>query len=176
MERLVRDILDFERLSTGRGKPNLRLVDLTTLLAQARDDIQPFAAQYGVEVSVVPGAAGQCEIQGDEIRLVQVLNNLLSNAIKASEHGSRVEIGLTETQPGFWVRDHGSGIPAELQSRLYERFTRAPESYASGHSGSGLGLGIARMILEHHDATIAFETAPGVGTTFTVNFPENLDA
>ncbi len=176
VERLVRDILDFERLRAGQGKAELRPVALAALLAQARDDIHPFAAQHGVEVRVVPGPAGLAEILGDEIRLIQVLSNLMSNAIKASQTGGKVEIGLTEARPGFWVRDNGPGIPAELQPRLYERFTRAPESYAKGQSGSGLGLGIAKMILESHDATLAFETAPGAGTTFTVNFPGEAGA
>ncbi|MBY6154202.1 PAS domain S-box protein [Vannielia litorea] len=167
---LVGDLLDFERLSAGRVPSDMRPVDLEPLLANAIEDLGPFARQHGVELKLDAEGPEPGQVVGDKIRLLQVLTNLVSNAVKASEAGASVVLGTSATRPGFWVRDHGRGIPEELRPRLFERFSRAPESYSNGHSGTGLGLGIAKAIVESHGASLDFETATGKGTTFRVQF------
>ncbi|MFY0634075.1 MAG: PAS domain S-box protein [Vannielia sp.] len=169
---LVGDLLDFERLSAGGHVQDAKAVNLQALLENAAREISPFADQHGVAVKVAGSPAAKASVVGEERRLLQVLNNLLSNAIKASDRGANVELGLTTPHAGFWVRDTGPGIPISLQPRLFERFSRAPESYQKGQSGTGLGMGITKTIVEQHAGTIEFDTGAGRGTTFTVQFPE----
>ncbi len=106
----------------------------------------------------------------DRMRVDQVLTNLLTNAIKYGE-GRPVEIEVSN--PGararIVVRDHGIGIAPEHQRRIFERFERAAS--ARHYGGFGIGLWIARQIVEASGGTIAVESAPGAGSTFTVDLP-----
>lgn len=171
LTQLVGDILDFEKLETRLGTSGRREIDLSALVARAVADIGPYAAERGVIVTDVPADVKAITLDGDEHRLLQVLSNLLSNAVKASQPGATVAAGPSADGRGFWVRDQGDGIPETLQKTLFERFTRAPGSYAKGQSGTGLGMSIVKTIVDQFGGDIAFETAPGQGTTFTVSFP-----
>lgn len=172
--RLVGDILDFERLNSNDGVLARSDVDLQSLVAQAIDDIRPYAAQHDVNLSMVSAASHGRSVSADEVRLLQVLSNLLSNAIKASSPGSPVEAGTTSDGLGFWVRDYGRGIPEALRKNLFERFTRAPESYTTSVKGTGLGMSIVKAIVDHHDGRVEFETSDGKGTTFKVYLPSDI--
>ncbi|SIN84014.1 ATP-binding protein [Vannielia litorea] len=169
--RLVEDILVFEQLSSRSSSTERRPLKLGALLEMAAEDIRPFAMEHGITISVVPGDSASQTIRGDRHRLLQVLSNLLSNAIKASHRGSTVEVGLRRGGLGFWVRDYGKGIPDSLQPNLFERFSRAPQSYVEGHSGTGLGMGIVKEIVDQHEGDITFQTSVGAGTEFLVSFP-----
>jgi signal transduction histidine kinase len=111
-------------------------------------------------------------LDGD--RIEQVLANLLSNAAKFSPRGGMVEVRVTR-QPGcvrVAVTDHGAGIPAHFQERVFEKFAQADLSSSRQKGGTGLGLSISRAIIERHGGKIGFTTAPGEGTTFFFDLPE----
>lgn len=167
---LVENILDFERLNSKEFVSDLRNIDLSALVVRAVEDIRPFAAEHNVSVAAISNGAAASPIMGDENRLLQVLSNLLSNAVKASTPGDTVEAGTTSGGLGFWVRDHGNGIPESMQKCLFQRFTRAPTSYSKGHKGTGLGMSIVKAIVDHHGGRIEFNTVEGHGTTFTISF------
>ncbi|QFT83130.1 Alkaline phosphatase synthesis sensor protein PhoR (plasmid) [Roseovarius sp. THAF27] len=169
LSHLVEDILDFERLSSAGFVADQKTVELPSVVEQAVDDIGPYATQHDVQVSLIPPEGQPQSIKGDKLRLLQVLSNLLSNAIKASLPGGKVEAGIITNGDGFWVRDYGHGIPLALQKRLFERFTRAPESYTTSVKGTGLGMSIVKAIVDHHGGRIEFETEEGKGTTFVVS-------
>jgi len=112
-----------------------------------------------------------CSVDGD--RFVQVVINLVSNAVKFSPPQTPVDIALTQEQGAtrLEVRDRGPGIPKEFQARIFQRFSQADSSDARQKSGTGLGLCIAKTIVERLGGTIGFSTAPGTGTTFFVTLP-----
>lgn len=176
--RLVGDILDFERLTADEVSIEREIVDVNELLTRAAEDIGPYARANDTSVRVIDGDGdgGEGQIIGDEHRLLQVLSNLMSNAIKASDPGATVEVGPTRDGRGFWVRDRGRGIPDELRSRLFERFSRAPESYGPNQGGTGLGMGVVKAIVDQHGGEIALETEQGKGTEFTLTFPKPAEA
>lgn len=112
-------------------------------------------------------------IYGDHNRLMQVMANLLSNAAKFSSSGSNVEVTLTSTDTNAMisVQDHGIGISEKDQSRVFERFVQLESNDARRFGGSGLGLGIAKVIVEKHRGTIGFSSEEGKGTTFHFELP-----
>jgi signal transduction histidine kinase len=169
VERLVENLLDFSRVSAGRLQLNeSREVDLALLarevIERLRDDAERASCALTVELG--GGATGAW----DAGRLEQVVENLVGNALKYGA-GKPVEVRV-ETCGGealLSVRDHGIGIAREAQERVFERFERvAPVQHFGGF---GLGLWIARQIVEAHGGRIEIESEPGRGARFTVRLP-----
>jgi PAS domain S-box-containing protein len=165
---LITELLDMSRITAGRLKLERERVDLAVL---ARDVVGRFkedASKAGSEVSIEAPEA----VSGlwDALRIEQVITNLLANALK---FGAGRPIGLTvEQEDGhaiLSVRDHGIGIHPEDIERVFLRYERAVSSRAYG--GLGLGLYIARQIVEAHGGTIRVESQPGAGSTFFVELP-----
>ncbi|WP_272008620.1 ATP-binding protein [Roseovarius sp. ZX-A-9] len=176
LTHLVDDILDFEKLGSKNDTTETRDVNLSILVRRAIEDIRPFASERDVTVTAVENDTIGGSVQGDESPLLQVMSNLLSNAVKASPPGSFVEAGTAPDGLGFWVRDHGKGIPQSMQKTLFDRFTRAPSSYTKGQSGTGLGMSIIKSIVDHFGGEIQIETSYGEGTTFNITFaPSSTD-
>lgn len=113
-------------------------------------------------------------IQGDETRLRQVLDNLVSNAIKYSPNGGMIEIGggVDDETVTVFVRDQGVGIPEREQERLFERFYRVDDTLSRRTKGTGLGLYLARTIIEAHGGRIRVKSKPGQGSTFYFTLPQ----
>ena len=119
------------------------------------------------------------EICCDRLRLNQVLLNLLSNAIKYTPVGGMVSLRIQEKAGApagfanyeFHIKDTGIGIPAEHQSRIFERFFRVDKSRSKASGGTGLGLSIVKHIAQYHGATIKLQSEFGCGTTVSVVFP-----
>ena len=115
------------------------------------------------------------KIHADEDRLLQVLTNLISNAVKHSPTGERVSIEVSWKQPGellrFLVRDNGPGIPADMRTRIFEKFQQADSPGSRAKGGTGLGLSIAKAIVEAFGGIIAVECPEAGGSEFHFDLP-----
>jgi signal transduction histidine kinase len=170
LKDLIDDLLFTARMDGGHLTFERVPIALGDLAARHVESIRPTAAAKGVEV-VLGIAADLDPIEGDEMRLGQLLDNLLSNAVKFTPPGGTVaiDVGHRDGMAHVEVADSGVGMPAEDLDRLFERFFRA--STARAVQGTGLGLSIAKSIAEAHGGTIAVRSEVGVGTTFVVELP-----
>ena len=171
--QLVEDLLDVSRIISGKLRLDLRAADLPAVVGEAVDNIQPTAKSKGVRVEVmVDPRAGP--VSGDPDRLRQVVWNLLSNAVKFTPKGGKVQVRLARVNSHveLHVTDTGVGIAPEFLPRMFERFTQADSSSTRAHSGLGLGLGIARHLVELHGGTIsAHSDGKDRGATFVMTIP-----
>jgi signal transduction histidine kinase/DNA-binding response OmpR family regulator len=169
---LVNDILDMEKIESGRLEFRRERQNARRLLEQAVDANRAYGAQF--EVSFRLEAEEQdAAVYADAARIQQVLANLLSNAAKFSPQGGVVEVSLVVDagDVAFRVRDHGRGIPPEFRNRIFQRFAQADSSDVRQKGGTGLGLSISKAIIEHHGGSIGFEDAEGGGTCFWFTLP-----
>lgn len=169
--RLINDILDIEKLESGRLLMHLQVVALRPLVAQAIEQIAGYAHEFDVHIDLAPG--GDPEVELDSDRFAQIMANLLSNAIKHSPAGARVDVDVT-TRDGtaeVVVADYGAGIPESFRSRVFERFAQADSSDVRTRGGTGLGLAITRSLVEQLRGEIGFLTEADQGTRFFVRFP-----
>lgn len=175
--RLINDILDIEKIESGKMTFQLKAVELLPLLEQCVEANRGYAEQYQVEF-VITESPTDLKINADPDRIMQVLTNLLSNAAKFSPPGSRVEISARRTgaQVCVAVRDHGNGIPDEFKGRIFQKFAQADSSDSRQKGGTGLGLSIVKAIVEKHGGTVGFDTTAGQGTTFYFKLPEYHEA
>ena len=168
--RLINDILDLERIQSGREPLAFRPVQLSDIVRQAIGDMQPVAEAAGVRLI---HDTTQTEIDADPDRLLQVLTNLLSNAVKFSPPNSTISIMLRPGVSGVTlsVIDHGRGIPADKLEAVFGRFQQVDASDSRQKGGSGLGLAICRTIVLQHSGRIWAERNPVRGSTFRVFLP-----
>jgi signal transduction histidine kinase len=170
--QLIDDLLDVSRIITGKLRLEVRPVDLFRVLDGALGVVSPAAQAKDIEVvSQVDEAVGP--IQGDPHRLQQVLWNLLSNAVKFTPPGGHVSVSLSRRgeHAEIVVRDDGDGIEPDFLPFVFDRF-RQGESHLSSRRGLGLGLAIARHLVELHGGTVTAQSAgPGKGAAFTVVLP-----
>lgn len=170
--RLVNDMLDIEKIESGKMALHLKRIRLDALLDQAVQANRGFATRHQVELhlAVVPGDAA---VIADEDRLIQVVTNLLSNAVKFSPADGTVNI--TVTREGgchrITVSDDGPGIPDGFRDRIFEKFAQADASDARSKSGTGLGLPIAREIVTRLGGALSFDSVPGGGAAFHIDLP-----
>jgi DNA-binding response OmpR family regulator len=168
--RLINDILDLERIQSGREPLAFQPVELSDVVKQAIGDMQPVADAAGVQLL---HDTSKAEIEADPDRLMQVLTNLLSNAVKFSPPNSTVSVMLRPGVSGVTlsVIDHGRGIPADKLEAIFGRFQQVDASDSRQKGGSGLGLAICRSIVLQHSGRIWAERNPIRGTTFRVFLP-----
>ncbi len=171
--RLINEILDTEKIESGKMHFDMKALELRVLLDQALAANEGFAAQHQVRLALASGADGGL-VSVDADRLIQVITNLLSNAVKFSPAQSVVEVMLTRVAGRLRVavRDHGPGIPQEFRGRLFQKFSQADSSDTRVKGGTGLGLNISRSIVERFAGSIGFESREGEGTTFFFELPE----
>ena len=170
MLRLINDLLDIDKIESGKMKLELRPVDLAEALQHAIENNQSFADQFQVKIAIKEKLSGMF-VMADQDRLMQVLTNLLSNAAKFSPPNSVVEIRAQQMnrEVRVCIVDSGEGIPMEFQSSVFEKFAQADSS--GSKKGSGLGLSISKAIIEKMGGKIGFESVVGKGTTFYVDLP-----
>lgn len=168
--RIIRDLLDVSAIEAGRltvsPEPMLAGAVVDTVAAM----FAPIAAGRGVELAV-DRAGGARWVEVDADRLVQALGNLVANAVRHTPRGGRVTLSVTADADGgtrFAVVDTGPGIAPEQLPHLFDRFWQARERR---RAGAGLGLAIARGIVEAHGGTIGVTSPPGAGSTFTLALP-----
>lgn len=169
MHRLIDDLLDVTRMESGVFSVELQPCDVAAL---ARDVTEQFRRQ-----AVNGGLTLECNVEGDAItavadphRIAQVLQNLVGNALKFTPAGGRVTVAVVRDECGVRcsVADTGAGIAPDDLSRLFERFWQARRSR---RSGAGLGLAIARGIVEAHGARLEVQSELGAGSTFSFRVP-----
>jgi signal transduction histidine kinase len=172
LSRLVADLRDLALAEAGQLKLDRKLVDLPALLAQATEGLQGQAQEKGVTLQLdlqheLPA------VRGDKQRLQQVLFNLLSNALRHTTAGGTITTRgeFKEDRVVVRVQDTGSGIPPEDQPHIFERFYRVDRSRARTTGGSGLGLTIAKRIIEAHGGQIWADSWLGAGSTFSFSLP-----
>jgi PAS domain S-box-containing protein len=168
--RLVNDLLDLERIESGKVQLTLRPVAVDQLLRDAASAVEGMAVQAGVEVRLQP-VDGAVDVDADQ--MLQAIANLLSNAIKFSQPGQTVDVVAERHLDSLSVRvvDRGRGIPAAMQERIFEPFQQVDTSDARERGGTGLGLPIVRSIVGRHGGDVSLESTPGVGSTFTLTVP-----
>ena len=176
----MNEFFDITRYSLTNIELELAPVDLAGLLVQLADEFYPALAAHGNVAKVtVAGAARTVEQPGeplmvtaDAARLARVFGNLLRNAIAYSDEGTPIELAAAEEEGRVvvTVSDTGATIPSHKLRTIFDRFFRLDESRGSATGGAGLGLAIAREIVELHGGTIAAASADG-RTTFTVGLP-----
>ena len=172
---LMQDLLDIERLSAGAFPLNVEAFDFADVFKQASDMVSPLASKAGLTVTV---PEGDFECLGDRDALTRVLVNLISNAIKFSPTGSSIDLSFVESTEDVTINvtDHGRGIPAELQSKVFDRFKQVNIDDAKKKGGSGLGLAICKGFVEAHGGTIGVTSEQGKGSTFWFRIPRKIPA
>jgi PAS domain S-box-containing protein len=170
--RLVNDILDIEKIESGRLEFRLQQVNLSQAVQDAVENTRGFAADKAVRVEV-QGELAELYVQADPDRLAQVLANLLSNALKFSPSGEVVDVSLVGCgdRVRVTVRDRGPGVPEAFRSKIFQRFAQADSSDTRKNAGTGLGLSIAKAIVDRLGGTIGFGDADGGGATFFFELP-----
>ncbi|XWK91295.1 MAG: PAS domain S-box protein [Phormidium sp.] len=168
--RLVNDILDLERLESGKIRLEKSCCNPAQVVKKAIDQMQELANQSSIKLSTT---IESCPIYADCDRLLQVLINLLSNAIKFSASGSTVwlKIEIIQNQLKFSIKDQGRGIPADKLETIFERFHQIDASDSREKGGTGLGLAICRSIVQQHGGKIWAESILGEGSTFYFTLP-----
>jgi len=170
MERLIKDLQEVGRLDAGRTlRVDTRSVDLAALLREACEalHVQAGAKQLVVACDL---PAPPLAVRADPDRICQVLGNLIGNAIKFTPRGGRITLAARRdgSEVRVSVTDEGPGIPAEDLSRVFEPYWQAP---GTARLGAGIGLKIAKGLVEAHGGRIWVESKVGVGTTFSFTLP-----
>jgi signal transduction histidine kinase len=173
LSRLVDDVLDRSRMVTGRLRLDPQIISLGAVVRAAADQMRGKIELAGLNLEVrLP--AEDPTIVGDFIRLQQVFTNLLSNALKFTPKSGRISVAIdvADVEAHVTVADSGSGIAPDLLPHVFDAFRQGVETRQQSPQGLGLGLSIARYLVEHHDGTItAASSGPGRGAVFTVTLP-----
>jgi len=158
------------RLETGTIQLNPEIQDMNSILASFVSEMKPYADNRGVHLQV-GYSNSPCLVRVDRNKILQVLTNLTHNAIKYSNEGGSVALRLNQDSNGFIIdiEDHGKGIPEDDIPLIFEKFYQSKAT--RGHSGIGLGLAIAKRIVEAHGGTIHAQSTVGKGSTFTFRLP-----
>jgi len=171
---LINDILDIQKIESGKLDFIFKKIDLISFLEHAVEDNASYGELYDVKFVLEHDFDSVC-VLADTDRLMQVMSNLLSNAAKFSPKFSNVIVSLIRKNEllRIVVTDHGNGIPEEFQSKLFEKFTQSDSGDNRSKGGTGLGLSIAKFIVEEHDGEIGFITKQGEGTSFYFELKES---
>ncbi len=172
-QKLIEDLLDTARITSGKLRLETGPVDLAQVVKAAADTVRPAADAKEIELDIKL-RGGSNIITGDPDRLQQALWNLLSNAVKFTPNGGRVTLRLERADPyvRLTVADTGIGISPAILPYVFHRFYQADASITRRHGGLGLGLSLVRHLVELHGGSVEAESAgEGQGATFRVNLP-----
>lgn len=168
--RLINDILDIERINSGKVTMEKQHCNAAQLTIQAVDEMRAMAEKAEIKLALKPV---EIQLWADPDRIVQTLTNLLSNAIKFSPANSTVSLSgkLQDSQILFQVKDRGRGIPEDKLETIFDRFQQVDASNSRNQGGTGLGLAICRSIVQQHGGNIWVESTLGRGSTFYFTLP-----
>jgi len=177
MTSLVDDLLDVSRVTRGLVSLSSQVLDLRAVVDDAAEQIRPLIAtrRHRVVIDVPPEPA---MVSGDHKRLVQVVANLLGNATKYTPEGGRINLRLTSDGASYvlTVSDDGIGMDPHLVNRVFDLFTQAERTPDRSQGGLGLGLALAKSLVELHGGSVsAHSDGPGHGSTFSVRLPHHHD-
>ncbi len=166
--RLIEDVLDLSRIEAGQFELRSELMEVASLMHTCTGVVRGLASARSLELEVVPPRE-TLHVRADERRITQVACNLLSNALKFSPPGGHIIFSAyrQEDLAVFVVEDEGPGIPRELHGRIFDQFFRAADDL----EGTGLGLPLAKQLLELHGGRIWLESEPGRGSRFYFALP-----
>jgi len=174
---LVNDLLFIARQGAGAARLHLQTIDLGNLVEKVCGDAKVIAHDKAIGISLANGSAGHETVQGDPARLRQLLMVLLDNAVRYSKSKGDIEVkvGRSNGEVTVSVADHGVGIPPEELDGVFERFRRGGNASDMNEEGLGLGLPLAKAIVEAHKGRIKMESRVGEGTTVTVALPAEAE-
>ena len=173
MKRLVDDLLDVSRITGKRLEMRMQPLHLATLVRHAAVAVQPVLGLRRLDLRIAAEAEALW-VDGDEVRLAQVLNNLIGNAVKFTGPEGEIMLALecAGEQAQVTVRDDGVGMAPEVLDHVFDLFFQAPQGADRSRGGLGLGLAIVRSLVEMHDGTVTADSAgAGSGSTFRVRLP-----
>jgi PAS domain S-box-containing protein len=170
--RLINDILDIEKIESGKMEFLLKPVEVMALVKQVVAANQAYAKEFQVTLTIVSDI-DEVFVQADTDRLVQVLTNLLSNAAKFSPKGGTVELAVrcVENNVRISVTDHGTGIASSFKDKIFSKFSQADSSSRRQKGGTGLGLSICKALIEKMNGQIDYYSDPDIETCFYVDLP-----
>lgn len=171
--RLINDILDIEKIQSGKMQFALVKAELMPLIEHALEANHHFGEKFLVRFTLAGGRPG-ANVLVDPDRLAQVMANLLSNAAKFSPPHAEVVVAVSSSggRLRVAVSDHGGGIPEEFRERIFQKFSQADSSDTRTKGGTGLGLSITKAIIEGMGGVIGFDSVLGQGTTFYFELPD----
>jgi signal transduction histidine kinase len=175
---LINDILDLSKVEAGRLELELAPVALGELLENGLTMLRERATRHDIELHLQVDPRIAC-VQADERKLKQVVFNLLSNAVKFTPDGGRVDVVLqavADDSVQILVRDNGPGIAEEDQERIFQEFEQAGNNPLRAHEGTGLGLAVAKRMVELHGGRISVQSQLGAGSTFSFTLPMHRDS
>jgi PAS domain S-box-containing protein len=170
--RLINDILDIQKIESGKMRFAEAELDLIQVVHQAVEGLRGYTGKLGIEV-VVAEPEAPLMVRGDADRLTQVASNLIANATRFSPAGKPVEVSFTVDGDTIRtsVRDHGPGVPEAFRSRIFSKFAQADGSSTREDGGTGLGLAISKEITDRHGGKLWFESETGKGAVFHIDLP-----
>ena len=175
MIALITDLLDVSRTENGKGLVMTKVRgDLVEVIASVLLELKPSAGEKGVRIKKASGFPKNLPATFDPVKIKQVFQNLLENAVKYSNKGGDIVLACDTSRPKeyvFSVKDEGIGIPLAEQSRIFVGFFRASNASLIANSGTGLGLYIAKALVENHGGRIWFVSEENKGTTFLFSIP-----
>lgn len=170
---LIEDLLTLSQIEAGAFSVQFRPVDFNDVINDAIEPWRQKASEQSIELQVdMPDDIGGV-LPGDRHQLTRALGNILGNAIKFTPAGGKVDVVLRRLDEQFalTISDNGIGIPFEEQNQLFKRFFKSSISVEQAHQGAGLGLTIARAVIEHHGGSIEISSSTQRGTTATIKLP-----
>ena len=173
---LVNDLLEVDHIQSGKDRFVFRPVDIAQVIDVLVSESKEQSHAKGQLLNIT--CADKSIVLGDEMKLRALLQNLIENAIKYTPDNGKIQIKteLGEKCVHITIADTGIGIPSEQKGRLFTKFFRAQNAIKSSTVGSGLGLFIAKQIIERHGGTITFESEVGKGTTFYIDLPRQFNS
>jgi NtrC-family two-component system sensor histidine kinase KinB len=169
MKALVNDLLDLSKIEAGRIELEFEKIPVQTLFDHVREVFKDQAEMKRVKVTI--GPAGDIpDVRADANKTTWVLTNLVSNALRYVSQDGQIQVAAKKIGPHVHlsVRDNGPGIPAEYQSKIFQKFVQVKGRQPGG---TGLGLAICKEIVRAHGGAIWVESSPGQGSTFTFTLP-----
>jgi PAS domain S-box-containing protein len=170
LTRLLSELLDLSKIETGKLELSKEVFNLNELVIDTVQDVLYSDTKHAINIFHDFG----CKIYGDKDRIGQVLINLLTNAIKYSPGSDKVEVWIKQAKKGkvsISIKDYGIGIAKKYQSKIFERFYRVEDKTEQTFPGFGIGLFLAKEIVEQHEGSINFTSEKDKGSMFTVTLP-----